>query len=89
MLSPYIHAALAPCLATTRPEPPARSPAAVPCGRPVVLRNGSTVLIRPVHSAGAPLLAGGRGVGVARYIRDADDPQGRALGMELVAQLCQ
>ena len=33
--------------------------------------------------------SGGRGVGVARYIRDADDSQGRALGTELVAQLCQ
>ena len=44
----------------------------------------------------------GRGVGVARYIRDADDPQaaevavtiiddrqGRGPGTELVAQLCQ
>lgn len=57
-------------------------------GRPVVLRDGSTVLIRPVHSAGA-LHPGGRGVGVVRYIRDADDPQGRALGIELVVQLCQ
>ena len=107
-------------------------------GRPVVLRDGPTVLIRPVDSADAPLLAGGfarlsarsrrlrcltpkrelspaelrystdathhdhealgalnhrgRGVGIARcirYIRDADDPQGRGLGTELVAQLCQ
>ena len=116
-------------------------------GRPVVLRDGSTVLIRPVRSADAPLVAagfarlsarsrqlrfltpkkelspaelryftdvdhhdhealgaldhpGGRGVGIARYIRDADDPQaaeiavtiiddwqGRGLGTELVAQL--
>jgi RimJ/RimL family protein N-acetyltransferase len=118
-------------------------------GRPVVLRDGSTVLIRPVRSADAPLLAdgfarlsarsrqlrfltpkqdlspaelryftdvdhhdhealgaldrpGGRGVGIARYIRDADDPQaaeiavtiidgwqGRGLGTELVAQLSE
>ena len=118
-------------------------------GRPVVLRDGSTVLIRPVHSADAPLLADGfarlsarsrqlrfltpkkelspaelryltdidhhdhealgalnhadgRGVGIARYIRDADDPQAaevavtvvddwqrRGLGTELVAQLSE
>ena len=118
-------------------------------GRPVVLRDGSTVLIRQVHSADAPLLAdgfarlsarsrqlrfltpkkelspaelsyftdvdhhdhealgalehpGGRGVGIARYVRDADDPraaeiavtviddwQGRGLGTELVAQLSE
>jgi hypothetical protein len=117
-------------------------------GRPVILRDGSKVLIR-VHSADAPLLGdgfarlsarsrqlrfltpkkglspaelryftdvdhydhealgaldhpGGRGVGVARYVRDADDPQaaeiaviiiddwqGQGLGAELVAQLCQ
>jgi RimJ/RimL family protein N-acetyltransferase len=118
-------------------------------GRPVVLRDGSTVLIRPVRSADAPLLADGfarlsarsrqlrfltpkkelspaelryftdvdhhdhealgalnhadgRGVGIARYVRDADDPQaaeiavtivddwqGRGLGTELVAQLSE
>src|SRR5271156_2685133 len=28
-------------------------------GRPVVLRDGSAVLIRPVHGADAPLVAGG------------------------------
>jgi RimJ/RimL family protein N-acetyltransferase len=116
-------------------------------GGPVVLRDGSAVLIRPVRSADAPLLADGfarlsaqsrqlrflapkqelspaeldyftdvdhhdhealgalnhadgRGVGIARYVRDADDPQaaeiavtviddwqGRGLGAELVAQL--
>jgi RimJ/RimL family protein N-acetyltransferase len=115
--------------------------------RPVVLRDGSTVLIRQVQSTDAPLLADGftrlsagsrqmrfltrkkeltpaevryftevdhhdhealgalnhadgRGVGIARYVRDADDPQaaeiavtiiddwqGRGLGTELVAQL--
>jgi RimJ/RimL family protein N-acetyltransferase len=114
-----------------------------------VLRDGSTVLIRPVRSADAPLLADGfarlsarsrqlrfltpkkelspaelryltdvdhhdhealgaldhadgRGVGIARYIRGADDPQaaeiavtivddwqGRGLGTELVAQLSE
>ena len=124
-------------------------PRSAAAGRPVVLRDGSAVLIRQVHSADAPLLAdgfarlnarsrqlrfltpkkglspaelryftdvhdhdhealgaldhpGGRGVGVARYVRDADDPQaaeiavtviddwqGRGLGAELVAQLCQ
>jgi len=123
-----------------RPRP------AVP-GRPVALRDGSEVLIRPVQPADAPLLAdgfarlsdksrrmrflarkdqlsaaelryftdvdhhdhealgaldhpGGRGVGVARYVRDAGDPraaeiavtvvddwQGRGLGTELLAQL--
>jgi RimJ/RimL family protein N-acetyltransferase len=116
-------------------------------GRPVVLRDGSTVLIRQVHSADAPLLADGfarlsarsrrlrfltekpalsaaelryftdidhhdhealgalsyadgRGVGIARYVRDAEDPQAaevavtiidgwqrRGLGTELLAQL--
>jgi RimJ/RimL family protein N-acetyltransferase len=119
----------------------------VPQGRPVVLRDGSAVLIRPVRSTDAPLLAdgfarlsaasrqmrflgvkkqlsaaelryltdvdhhdhealvaldraGGQGVGVARYIRDADDPQAaeiavtvvddwqrRGLGTELLARL--
>jgi RimJ/RimL family protein N-acetyltransferase len=118
-------------------------------GRPVVLRDGSTVLIRQVHSADAPLLADGfarlsgrsrrlrflapkkelspaelryltdvdhhdhevlgavnhadgRGVGIARYIRDADDPQAaeiavtivddwqrRGLGSELLARLSE
>jgi RimJ/RimL family protein N-acetyltransferase len=118
-------------------------------GRPVILRDGSTVLIRQVHSADAPLLADGfarlsarsrqlrfltpkqelspaelrdftdldhhdhealgalnhadgRGVGIARYVRDADDPQaaeiavtivddwqGLGLGTELVAQLSE
>ena len=116
-------------------------------GRPVVLRDGSAVLIRQVRSTDAPLLAdgfgrlsaasrqmrflgvkkdlsaaelryftdvdhhdhealgaldlaGGHGVGIARYVRDADDPQaaeiavtivddwhGRGLGTELLAQL--
>lgn len=118
-------------------------------GRPVVLRDGSAVLIRPVHSADASLLADGfarlsarsrrlrflspkedlspaelgyftdvdhhhhealgaldhadgRGVGIARYIRDAADPQaaeiaitivddwqGRGLSTELLAQLSE
>ena len=115
--------------------------------QPVVLRDGSAVLIQPVQSADAPLLAdgfarlsdasrqmrfltkkkelspaelryftdvdhhdhealgalddaGGRGVGIARYVRDTEDPQaaevavtivddwqGRGLGTELLAQL--
>jgi RimJ/RimL family protein N-acetyltransferase len=115
--------------------------------KPVVLRDGSQVVIRPVNSADAPLLADGyarlsdrsrrmrfmttkielspaelryftdvdhhdhealgalshadgRGVGIARYVRDAEDPaaaevavtivddwQGRGLGTELMAQL--
>ena len=113
----------------------------------VMLRDGSKVLIRPVRSDDAPLLAdgfarlspqsrrmrfltpkqklspaelrdltdvdhhdheaigalsaaGGRGVGIARYVRDADDPQaaeiavtvvddwqGRGLGTELLSRL--
>jgi RimJ/RimL family protein N-acetyltransferase len=114
---------------------------------PVVLRDGSAVLIRPVRGTDAPLLADGfarlsarsrqmrfltpkheltpaelgyftevdhhdhealgalnyadgRGVGIARYVRDAGDPQaaaiavtivddwqGRGLGTELLARL--
>jgi len=124
----------------TRPRP-------VADGRPSVLRDGSTVLIRQVRGTDAPLLADGfarlsarsrqlrfltskntlsaaelryytevdhhdhealgalspadgRGVGIARYVRDtadpqaaeiavtiADDWQGRGLGTELLAQL--
>ncbi len=116
-------------------------------GEPGVLRDGSAVLIRQVHSADAPLLADGfarlsdasrrmrfltekdelsaaelryftdldhhdhealgavdradgRGVGIARYVRDTDDPQaaeiavtivddwqGRGLGTELLHRL--
>jgi RimJ/RimL family protein N-acetyltransferase len=116
-------------------------------GKRVVLRDGSTVLIRPVRSMDAPLLARGfarlspqsrwmrflgtktslsaaelryltdvdhhdheaiaalsaadrGGVGIARYVRDTNDPrsaeiavtiiddwQGRGLGAELLAQL--
>jgi RimJ/RimL family protein N-acetyltransferase len=119
----------------------------VPEGRPVVLRDASAVLIRPVRSTDAALLAdgfgrlsaasrqlrflgvkkelsaaelryftdvdhhdhealaaldqaSGHGVGIARYIRDADDPQAaeiavtivddwqrRGLGTELLARL--
>jgi acetyltransferase len=119
----------------------------MPEGRPVVLRDRSAVLIRPVRSTDAPLLADGfarlsaasrqmrflgvkkrlspaelsyltdvdhhdhealialdrigrQGVGIARYIRDAGDPeaaeiavtivddwQRRGLGTELLAQL--
>ena len=127
---------------------PGHRPPPAASGKTVVLRDGSTVLIRPVHSADAPLLAdgfarleprspggcgsctgrtelspaelryftdvdhhhhealgaldhaGGRGVGIARYVRDTDDPQaaeiavtivddwqGRGLGTELLAQL--
>ena len=127
-----------------RPGGPPR-PAAE--GTPVVLRDGSAVLIRQVRSTDAPLLADGfarlsprsrwmrflgakttlsaaelryftevdhhdheaigalsaadrRGVGIARYVRDADDPhtaeiavtvvddwQGRGLGAELLSRL--
>ena len=116
-------------------------------GKRVMLHDGSKVLIRPVRSGDAPLLADGfarlspqsrwmrflgtktslsaaelryftevdhhdheaigalsaadgRGVGIARYVRDADDPQsaeiavtivddwqGRGLGTELLARL--
>jgi len=118
-------------------------------GKPAVLRDGSEVLIRPVETADAPLLADGftrlsarsrqlrflrtknelspaelryfteidhhdhealgavdrvdgRGVGVARYVRSAEDAQsaeiavtvvdewqGQGLGTELVAQLSE
>jgi RimJ/RimL family protein N-acetyltransferase len=124
-----------------------RQAASGPAGTQAVLRDGSHVLIRPVQSADAPLLADGfarlsatsrwmrfltpkkelspaelrfltdldhhdhealgaldhregRGVGVARYVRQADDPwsadvaitiidewQGRGLGTELLARL--
>jgi RimJ/RimL family protein N-acetyltransferase len=124
-----------------------RRPIRVPEGRPVVLRDGSAVLIRQARSTDAALLAegfarlsaasrqmrflgvkkelsaaelryftdvdhhdhealgaldraDGHGVGIARYIRDADDPQaaeiavtivddwqGRGLGTELLARL--
>jgi RimJ/RimL family protein N-acetyltransferase len=127
-----------------RPDLRARS---VPAGTPIVLLDGSRVLIRQVQSADAPLLADGfarlsadsrwmrfltpkkelspaelryftdldhhdhealgaldngdgRGVGIARFIRHADDPyaadiavtivddwQGRGLGRELMARL--
>ena len=103
----------------------------VPEGRPVVLRDGSAVLIRQVRSTDAPLLAdgfarlsaasrqmrflgvkkqlsaaelryltdvdhhdhealgaldqaGGHGVGIARYIRDADDPQAAEIAVTIV-----
>jgi|SRR5215831_12912858 len=124
-----------------------RRPARARKGRPVVLRDGSAVLIRPVRSTDAALLAdgfgrlsaasrqmrflavkkelsaaelryltdvdhhdhealaaldraSGQGVGIARYVRDADDPQAaeiavtivddwqrRGLGTELLARL--
>jgi RimJ/RimL family protein N-acetyltransferase len=131
-----------------RPRRAASGPGAQqPSGQQIVLRDGSRVLIRPVQSADAPLLADGfarlsatsrwmrfltpkkelspaelrfltdldhhdhealgavddrdgRGVGVARYVRQADDPwgadvavtivdewQGRGLGTELLARL--
>jgi GNAT superfamily N-acetyltransferase len=95
-----------------RPRRPRSGAGAAATGRPVVLRDGSAVLIRPVRSAdvdhhdhealGALDHADGRGVGIARYVRDADDPQaaeiavtviddwqGRGLGTELVAQLSE
>ena len=56
---------------------------------PAELRYFTDVDHRDHEALGALNHPAGRGVGVARYIRDADDPQGRALGTELVAQLCQ
>jgi GNAT superfamily N-acetyltransferase len=97
-------------------------------GRPVRLRDGSAVLIRPVRPEDAGLLEDGfarlryftgvdhrdhealgaldhvrgGGVGIARYVRDREDPyaaeiavtvidgwQGRGLGTELLAQLSE
>jgi RimJ/RimL family protein N-acetyltransferase len=126
---------------------PSHRPLPAASGKTVVLRDGSAVLIRQVHSADASLLAdgfarlsarsrqmrfltrkkglslaelryftdvdhhdhealgaldqaNGRGVGIARYVRDASDPQaaeiavtivddwqGRGLGTELLSQL--
>ena len=128
---------------------PGRSRPLAAEGTPVVLRDGSTVLIRPVRSTDAPLLADGfallspqsrqmrflgtkttlsaaelryltkvdhyhheaigalsaadgRGVGIARYVRDGGDPQaaeiavtiaddwqGRGLGTELLSRLSE
>jgi RimJ/RimL family protein N-acetyltransferase len=152
MVNHHIRAALArerraSLLAEAEAVRRARSARAAAGTRRVVLRDGSAVLIRPVRSADAPLLADGfarlsaksrwtrflspkselspaelryltdidhrdhealgalshddgRGVGVARYVRDAGDPQaadiavtivddwqGRGLGTELVARL--
>lgn len=137
------------CAAITAAAGPAtgRRLIGIPESRPVVLRDGSAVLIRQVRSADAPLLAdgfarlsaasrqmrflgvkkelsaaelryltdvnhhdhealvaldraGGQGVGIARYIRDAGDRQAaeiavtivddwhrRGLGTELLARL--
>ena len=97
-------------------------------GRPVRLRDGSAVLIRPVRPEDGGLLedgfaglryvtgvdhrdhealgaldhARGGGVGIARYVRDREDPhaaeiavtvidgwQGRGLGTELLARLSE
>ena len=156
MIHPDIYAALARERSRTfhaeaeaaRRSRPSRRPLSRPSeGRPVRLRDGSAVLIRPVRPEDAGLLedgfaglsdrsrrlrflgpkealsaaelryftdvdhhdhealgaldhADGRGVGVARYVRDASDPQsaeialtivddwqGRGLGTELLAQL--
>jgi EmrB/QacA subfamily drug resistance transporter len=130
-----------------RDRDPSHLPPSAARGKTVVLRDGSAVLIRQVHSADAPLLADGfarlsarsrqmrfltrkqelspaelryftgvdhhdhealgalahadgRGVGIARYVRDPSDPQaaeiavtivddwqGRGLGTELLSQL--
>jgi RimJ/RimL family protein N-acetyltransferase len=157
MLSPSMYAALAherhqgflAQAETDRRARQARLHRRQATGRPVVLRDGSAVLIRQVQSADAPLLADGfarlsdrsrqlrfltpkkalspaelryfthvdhhdhealgaldsadgRGVGIARYVRDADDSQaaeiavtiiddwhGRGLGTELLTQLSE
>lgn len=150
MLNPYLNAALAEQRANelragARQARLARSSGAM--NRAVRLRDGSAVVINPVRSADAPLLAegferlsaksrltrflspkkqlsarelryftdvdhhdhealgaisieDGRGVGIARYVRDTDDPQaaeiavtivdewqGRGLGTLLLTQL--
>ena len=121
---------LLPCVPgrSLRPGGPPR-PAAE--GTPIVLRDGSAVLIRQVRSTDAPLLADGfarlsprsrwmrflgakttlsaaelryftevdhhdheaigalsaadgRGVGIARYVRDADDPQAAEIAVTVV-----
>ena len=117
-------------------RPPGRLPGRLPGrplprpsgGRPVRLRDGSAVLIRPVRPEDAGLLedglaglryvagvdhrdhealgaldhARGGGVGIARYVRDREDPhaaeiavtiidgsRGRGLGTELLARLSE
>ena len=137
MIHPDIYAALARERTRTflaeaeaaRRSRPSRPVAPRPSGgRPVRLRDGSAVLIRPVRPEDAGLLedgfAGlryftgvdhrdhealgaldhvrGGGVGIARYVRDREDPyaaeiavtvidgwQGRGLGTELLAQLSE
>jgi hypothetical protein len=62
---------------------PHRQRGSAATGRPVVLRDGSAVELgyftdvdHHDHEAlGALDHADGRGVGIARYVRDADDPQ--------------
>jgi hypothetical protein len=56
---------------------------------PAELRYSTDVDHHDHEALGALNHPGGRGVGVARYVRGADDPQGCGLGTELVAQLCQ
>jgi GNAT superfamily N-acetyltransferase len=140
MIHPEIHATLArertrSILAeaeAARRSRPLRQPLGRPLprpsgGRPVRLRDGSAVLIRPVRPGDAGLLEDaaepryltdvdhrdhealgaldhvrGGGVGIARYVRDREDPytaeiavtvidgwQGRGLGTELLARLSE
>ena len=69
---------------------------------PAELRYFTDVDHHDHEALGALNHPGGRGVGIARYVRDADDPQtaeiavtiiddrqGRGPGTELMAQLCQ
>jgi len=116
---------------TTRTVTAGRRLTGVPEGTPVVLRDGSAVLIRQVNSTDTALLAdgfarlsaasrqmrflgvkkelpaaelrcftdaghhdhealaaldraGGQGVGIARYIRDADDPQAAEIAVTII-----
>jgi GNAT superfamily N-acetyltransferase len=137
MIHPEIHAALvrertrtflADAAAGRQSRPLARPSRRPSGGRPVRLRDGSAVLIRPVRpeDAGRPedgfaelrYVTGvdhrdhealgaldhvrGGGVGIARYVRDREDPyaaeiavsvidgwQGRGLGTELLARLSE
>ena len=84
-----------------RPVPPAAVPGPKKILSAAELRYLTEVDHHDHEAIGALSPAEGRGVGIARYIRDADDPraaeiavtiaddwQGRGLGAELLARLC-